>query len=422
VSVVELGAPGAFPLPDGRGLWRLMLYGRQYSSGVAPASVAVAELTSARGRRLDQAWNSPATLTFTLDGASADAALVHELAQDVVSFRLDDQTGADVAVFRGPITQAEDQVTEQANTVTFTAHDYLALLPRRINTTAIVATAVDQDAMLGLLITPARAPQSSSGTSFGAGGYLPITWANVNPDGTLRGTQSGQLRDRTYPASTDLGQAVDDLAKVINGFDYDIVPALRAGGNQDQIRNFYPYQGVPRSTPALIYGSTVTAFTRAVDSGAYANYQRIIGNNGASDPAAAQLFAEAWNSDALNGTAGAVGLWMAGDNASDVTIMSTLTQKAQGDLALSGVLTPAYTVTMRPGAYNWGAPNMGDVVPLVIQTGRLNVSTTVRVLGISYDIGDDGQEDVGLTLGRPLTTLADLFIKSAQGVDALARR
>ena len=39
---------------------------------------------------------------------------------------------------------------------------------------------------------------------------------------------------------------------------------------------------------------------------------------------------------------------------------------------------------------------MGDIVPLVIQTGRLNVNTTIRVLGIAYDIGDDGQEDVDL--------------------------
>ena len=57
---------------------------------------------------------------------------------------------------------------------------------------------------------------------------------------------------------------------------------------------------------------------------------------------------------------------------------------------------------------------MGDVVPLIIQSGRLNVNTTIRVVGITYDIGDDGQEDVTLTLGRPDTTLFDIFTAADQ--------
>jgi hypothetical protein len=65
---------------------------------------------------------------------------------------------------------------------------------------------------------------------------------------------------------------------------------------------------------------------------------------------------------------------------------------------------------------------MGDVVPLVVQSGRLNVSTTVRVLGITYDIGDDGQEDVALTVGRPASSLLDLLTTADATVDALTRR
>jgi hypothetical protein len=65
---------------------------------------------------------------------------------------------------------------------------------------------------------------------------------------------------------------------------------------------------------------------------------------------------------------------------------------------------------------------MGDTVPLVVEAGRLNVNTTVRVLGITYTIGDDGQEDVALTLGRPLTTLADAFTQADRDADALTRR
>jgi len=171
-----------------------------------------------------------------------------------------------------------------------------------------------------------------------------------------------------------------------------------------------------------VYGSTVSTVTRNLDSADYANYQRNVGNNGSADPAAAQLFGEAWNADANNVTVATQGLWMNGSNASDVVLKQTLMDKANGDLGRSGLLIPHYAVGLRPGGYSWGNPNMGDVVPLIIQSGRLNVNTTIRVVGITYDIGDDGQEDVQLVLGRPDTTIADIFGSTDRDVDALARR
>jgi hypothetical protein len=43
-------------------------------------------------------------------------------------------------------------------------------------------------------------------------------------------------------------------------------------------------------------------------------------------------------------------------------------------------------------------------------------------MGITYNIGDDGQEDVDLVLGRPATTLLKLFTQSERDLDALTRR
>jgi hypothetical protein len=88
---------------------------------------------------------------------------------------------------------------------------------------------------------------------------------------------------------------------------------------------------------------------------------------------------------------------------------------------------PSYTVGLRPGAYRYGYPNMGDNCPLYVQAGRLNVASVppaggVRVLGIDYTVGDDGQEDVTLTLGRPTAELADMFTAADRDVDALTRR
>jgi hypothetical protein len=65
---------------------------------------------------------------------------------------------------------------------------------------------------------------------------------------------------------------------------------------------------------------------------------------------------------------------------------------------------------------------MGDAVPLYINEGRLAVNTTVRVVGITYGIGEDGQEDVELTVGRPPATLAKILSGPDKDIDALARR
>lgn len=431
----------AYPIPPGRGRWRLTLHNRQFINQSWSTNM-VAELSSARSRRLDQAWNKPAQLTFTLDGRSPEAALITELQNDVIAWRWDDQpgaqyftnTGCDRPLFRGVITQSEEEITEQAHTVNFVCHDYLAMLGRRFTPNPVSYYSIDQDQLVGQFVQTAVSPVSASGQTFSPGGYLPLTYNRFNPDGTLGRGLSGQVRDRTYTAATPLDQMLDDLAKVQNGFDYDLIPgALAAMMNvgdslRDLLRIFYPYQGVQRFDVPLVFGSTVSTLTRSVDSGDYANMWRVVGE---APPGSADgtppLFSEQWNTDANNVTVVPIGVWQDVENAADVSVQATLDQKAVGDLALSGVLThgqvPAsYTFGLRPGAYRWGAPNMGDICPVVINTGRLNVNDNIRVLGISYAIGDDGDEDVGLTVGRPTRTLTQLLTQADRDADALTRR
>lgn len=425
-ELATLAAPGTYPIPGGRGRWRLTLHRRVFGPagpGSYPSDTGLAELITARSRHLETNWCQSALLSFTVDGRSPAAASILELQQDVIAWRWDDQTGRDIPMFRGPITQSEDQITDDGHTVTFTCHDYLAMLQRRILTgpTPVNYTQTDQDAIVSGMLAVANHPTAATGADvFYPGSVLPLAFSIVNPDGSDR-SWSGQLRDRSYLGGSVIGNIIDDLAKVIGGFDYDVWPRSDAWG-VDRLRLFYPQQGVTRTAPALAYGSSVATVTRSVNSSDYANYWRVIGNNGSSDQNAAQMYSEAWNSDANNVGALPIGLWMNQDNASDVNIQSTLDQKAQGDLALSGILEPSYTLGLRPGAYSMGNPNMGDTVPLLIQSGRLDVNTTVRVLGIAWDIGDDGQEDVALTVTRPTVTLAEILKDAHRDVNALARR
>jgi hypothetical protein len=409
----------AVPVPSGRGRWRVTVHARRYTN-VTRQSVLIAELASATGRRLEQNWNTPAQFTFTLDGHAAEAALVVELATDVIAWRWDEHYGRDRPMFYGIVDHAEDQVSEQNHAVTFTCHDYAAMLTRRYLTSTYTRTQFDQDTIADDLVYAAMSASSSSATSLSPGSWLPLTVNYANPDGTYRdvvANPSGQLRDRTYPPQTEIGTAFDELAKVINGFDYAVDPTADAA-----LKIFYPYQGVTRNDLTLAYGSSVSAFTRTVNSGDYANYWRVLGNNGSADPAAAQLYAERWNGDANNVTQSPQGLWMSADNAADVSIQSTLDDRAAGNLALSGVVTPTYTLTLRPNWYTWGNPNLGDVVPLVAYVGRLKVNTAQRVLGITFDVNDDGDENVALTVGRPTANLLDLVTATTRDVNALTRR
>lgn len=397
----------------------------------------IAELTRARGRQLTQQLNSSATLTFTLDGRGQQAALVQELAQDVIAWRWDEASGADVPYFRGLIGQSEDQITEQSHTVTFTAHDYIAALGRRIVGATLNYNNADQDYIASAgaplsgqsasLLTAAKYAQSTNGaTSFSPGAYLPLVGSPVNPDGTARVQPSGQQRVRAYPGSTNIGTALDDLAHVINGFDYDVLPALNpratSAVGDDMLRIFYPSQGVTRANPVLEYGGKIATVTRAVNSADYANFIRTLGNNGSTDPAAAQLYSERWNADANNVTVTPVGLWQDDDNAADVNVQATLDQQAAGKLNLLGVLVPTYTLGLRAGTYSEGAFYMGDVVPVVIRSGRLNVTTQLRIVGLVFDMPEDSDEDVSVTVGRPIHDLANMLNATAKDVNALVRR
>jgi hypothetical protein len=418
IKLAALGGrigPGAWPVPGFRGRWRLTLHKRPFTPATL-ASTIIAELADARGRRLEQAWNTPAMLTFTLDGRSQSAALIEELVHDVVAWRWDDQTGQEFAVFRGTITQSEDQLTTENHVTTYTCHDYAATLTRRLLTSTYTVTARDQDLIAGDLLSRATAVSMSSGASLSPACFLPIGLLACNPDGSLRGL-SGQNRDRTYYGSQNIGTALDDLAKITNGFDYDVAPS--AVDDHDSLRIFYPQQGVTRTGGiALQYGSTVATVTRSVNSADYANYVRVLGNNQSANPTP-QFYGEAAAAGAATTPAG---IWMLADDAADVTVAAALGEKAVGDIALNAILVPHYTLGLAPGAYSWGNPNMGDTVPLIIQSGRLDVNTTVRVLGIAYDIGDDGQEDVTLTVSRPATRFSDFFNRSAQDIKSLARR
>jgi hypothetical protein len=409
------------PIPLGRGRWRLTLHARQFGDETWQQTI-IATLDSVRNRKLVQAWDSAAQLSFDVDGHAGDAALIQELAHDVIAWRWDEASGADVAMFRGIVADADDELDESSHVVSFTCHDYFALLDRRAFTSPnqVVYTSLDQDTIAAALLTLASSATTGAGASFGAASYLPLQAYRAAGDGSTRVALSGHLVTLTVQGGTLIGTQLDQLAKLSGGFEYDVKALGASGGVADALRIFYPSQGVVRTDTPLIYGANVAKVSRLLSSADYANYWRVLGNNQSTAQSAVQVYGEATTPDAFNLL---VGTFMSVDQTADQVDPALLGSVAAGQLGIHGpLLLPTYTLTLEAGAYTYGMLNMGDTAQLVIRSGRLNVNTAVRVLGLTYDIGDDGEEDVELVVGLPQTTLLDLFNRTAADIRQLSRR
>lgn len=399
--------------PRGRGRWRFTLHRRSFAHDLTYDSTIIADLPTARSRRLTQELNKAAKLVFTMDGADPACMMIRELEHDVIAWRWDDDADMDVPVFRGIVAQSQDSLSEQVHTVNFTAHDYFSMLVRRLAEQRIIFPAWDQDSIVSSLLLWAQGHPT-----YPPEWVLPLRFHQVNPGGGDRPGLSGITRDRTYEPNQKFDEAVSNLGECEDGFDFAVVPVPPG---DDELRVFFPYQGELRTDEIVMdYGGVIANLSRSVNSQDYANYWRVIGKvpdgspDGTLPLSAVAAEVPPWQTTP-------VGVFMSGDNASDVSQQGTLNDKAWADLRHS-TLVPSYSLGLRPGWYQWGTPRMGDTVRLRVRHGRLDVDQEVRVVGMDYEIGDDGEENVGLTVGRGDITFPDLLNRLDRDINALARR
>jgi hypothetical protein len=253
---------------------------------------------------------------------------------------------------------------------------------------------------------------------------------------------SGVNRQRSYENGKNVGEALEQLSNVRGGFGLSVLPAPQVTSNHwflshrqvppncDALLLWYGWQGSTRTDMVLEYGSNVSQVSRTVNSNDFANWYRVLG--------VPPNYGEEWTGDAKY-TLPPRGLWMGQANHSDVLRQQTLTEYAQGYLDRSSRLAPAYSIQLRGGSYIFGYPRMGDIVRLIIKKNRLAVDDTVRILGITYAVGDDGDENVNLDVGfhgdpitrtttlpsdegSPPDDIIDRIEEVQTDVDALARR
>jgi hypothetical protein len=352
--------------PPPRSRWRILIG--------PPAGGYEAELTAAQSRKLTVRLTSPSELGFGLNARLPQADSIQELVTDAHVLWTSAE-GVTHRLFRGRIGATGDSGDDDSHTMTATALDYRALLKRRrlYSDSQLTWTGTDQaEIALGLLTqTQAR-----------TGGALGISkaWTGVEP--------TGVDRDRTYVTGDSVGDRIQELSEVIDGFNWDITPA---SSSALALEVWYPERGNNRGV-VLEYGGMVSKFSREVQTSDYANAQRYTGEE-ATTPSELAVSDLATRDE---------GRWDAVFGDTGLTTQDALDDRAEWQLDQSQVISPPYTLTLRRGT--WMGPDhiwLGDTVRVIIRSGRLRVDTSIRVFEMSFTLDADGGEIVEVTLGGP---------------------
>ncbi|TDD97653.1 hypothetical protein [Actinomadura rubrisoli] len=358
--------------PRPRTRWQLIL-------GPASGGHELA-LTEATGRRYTARLTDASELAFSLDGRHSQAAAVEELATDVHVLWTSD-AGDSRLLDRCRVGSTQDTLDDAKHTMSVGCLDYKAVLNRRrlYSDATLTYTASDQAEIAWALINYTQGL---------AGGALGIAkgWVGTTP--------TGVVRDRTYEVGDSVGERVQELSEVIDGFDWDVTPVSASALRLDV---WSPQRGSDRGV-VLEFGGIVAAATRDTNPADYANALRYTGAAGddvAPGPTAQERQA---------GDIGSVlqGRWDAVFGDDGLTTQSALDDRADWQLAQSQVVRPVWTVTLRAGA--WDGPDhiwLGDPVRLIVRSGRLAVDTTLRVFEVEIGLDGNGGESVQLALGGP---------------------
>jgi hypothetical protein len=337
-----------------------------YALGGTPASGVGTqrELTTARGRTCTWRLDATDTAQFTLDGAGDEAAGWARLATDLFARR------DGVLLHRGRVAPEQGSINSSGHTVSLTSMGYRGWL----DTLAVtypppIYTAVAQGAIAWDLINTAQSRTN---------GFLGIT------DGI--GTAAGTVRTRTdYVPGKPIGEAVSELGRVDNGFEWEI-------GADLALNRWYPQRGADNGV-VLDYPGRIVDVQYTFDPASFGNVATSTGDQ-TTTPVTTTSATIA--TDARGRIERAVGYPSINDQ-------TTLTAKSVFQLAQTNVIKVGYTVTLRPGT--WGGKSdvwIGDTVHLAIKSGRVSeIMTAQRVIQITATPGDNGTETVQMVLAAP---------------------
>lgn len=278
-------------------------------------------------------------------------------------------------------TGRADSVTRQ---LTIGAEGFWSYFRRRILRTTKTYTAQDQLFMARDLINYALAQPGSLGN---------IT---VGSELTTDNGGTQQLRTQTYSQfeRKNIGQAVEELAALKNGFDFEIAVAWDAAGTTPTrtFKLYYPMRGTRNS--ALVFNHNVTGVSSTVVEVDATKTTNLLDALGQGD-ATSMLIGTAVDTSGLS----TYPLLEDTSPHKDVNDQTLLNAVAAGDLNRNRL--PRETPILSKDATTWpdlGAFQEGDAGLFTVSDGWISVNSYQRIQGFTVNVGDEGQETMSLTV------------------------
>lgn len=366
---IEVSAPPPKPPVP----WRFLYGPTQPTGGITAEIIQAQSKTLTLRTEPDQNHE----VSFDADGRDPNVAAIVELETDIQVMY-----GAQI-VFAGRVVPTQDTLDASSHRTVITAYDYREVLRRRALLPGVPS---------GTLNVTSSTEQAAIAWNF-------ISYTQGLPGGNLgitRGTGQSTGVKRTYTAQLGdyIGDDITTLAKLANGFEWQITPY---GPSDLRFDVFYPQQGQDRGVVLAYDDGRVSSITRSVDPSTFADAVYVTSSASVSGTKtltpqylqAADIATrpeQRW--DTVTGT--------------DDQTQSTLNDDAAGILDQLQVVTPSYTIQLYPGT--WRGPSdmwLGDTVTVQIDSGRLQVNDSgLRIVEMSFAISPDNVETLTLTVGQ----------------------
>jgi hypothetical protein len=337
------------------------------------------ELLGAKSRAITYLLHDRTIATGSINGRDPQAELLQETTSDLIVYREPKK------IFRGRMGTTSDTIDQDSHDVQWSAQDYRGMLSRRIVPEGgLTYTNVDQSTIAWNLI---NASQAQTGGNWG------ITRGMWTPSVN---------RTAAYVAGTYLDQAITDLSNLDAGFDYEIDANLMF--KTWPVPSTALYTGLGRGQNigmVLTYGDNVRHVYRTIDTTQFSNVIRLSGSS-----TTGSVLTSVDVVGLYTGNFGQAGRWETQLANSDITDVTRLTAAALAALTEQALLIPSFQLTLTNG---WWDPDqlwLGDIVRVVLHSGRLVDDWTARVIQISVTLGDDSnEENVVITVGTLIGNL-----------------
>ena len=270
-----------------------------------------------------------------------------------------------------------------ANKATLSCTGFMSLLNRRRMRATVKYEGIDQALIVKDFVDVAQAL---------SGGNMLIDTSDV--------VAVGKTRDRTYYdyERKNIGEAIEQMSDVRDGFDYAIRPAYVAGALTRRMTVTYPNTG--RNTNIVLdTGSNVDLMSVTSDATQMTTVQHIKGEGDGANA----LLATATNAALLNVYPMVESLFAA----QDVKQQSTMDDYAQRgiDLGKEPVVIPTVQISGESDP-QIGSYITGDHVRVVANYGLLNIDATFRITAWTAVVAEVGSETVTIQLA-PLEVFAN---------------